>query len=109
MAYDEALADRVRQVLGDNPEITERKMFGGIAFMLAGNMAVGVSKGDLMVRIDPDDQDEAVSQPGVRVFDMSGRPMKGWILVAPEVTEEDAALRRWVDDGLDFAGSLPRK
>ena len=59
MAYDEALASRVRETLGENPEITERKMFGGIAFMLSGNMAVGVSKDDLMVRIDPDDQDEA--------------------------------------------------
>ncbi len=109
MAYDEALAGRVRDVLGDNPEITERKMFGGIAFMLAGNMAVGVSKDDLMVRIDPDDQDDAISQPGVKVFDMSGRPMKGWILVAPDVTEEEAGLRKWVDAGLDFAGSLPPK
>jgi TfoX/Sxy family transcriptional regulator of competence genes len=109
MAYDEALADRVRESLSDNPEISEQKMFGGIAFMLSGNMAVGVSKDDLMVRIDPDDQDEAVAQPGVRVFDMSGRPMKGWILVAPEATEEDRGLHRWIEAGLDFAGSLPPK
>ena len=109
MAYDEALASRVRETLGENPEITERKMFGGIAFMLSGNMAVGVSKDDLMVRIDPDDQDEALAQSGVRVFDMTGRPMKGWILVAPEATEDDADLQRWVEAGLDFAGSLPPK
>ena len=109
MAYDEALASRVRETLGENPEITERKMFGGIAFMLSGNMAVGVSKDDLMVRIDPDDQDEALAQAGVRAFDMTGRPMKGWILVAPEATEDDAALLRWVEAGLDFAGSLPPK
>ena len=109
MAYDEALADRVRERLGDNPEITERKMFGGIAFMLSGNMAVGVSKEDLMVRIDPDDQDEALAQPGVRVFDMTGRPTKGWILVAPEATGEDNGLQKWIDAGLDFAGSLPPK
>ena len=110
MAYDDALASRVRESLGDNPDITERKMFGGIAFMLSGNMAVGVSKDDLMVRIDPDDQDDALAQPGVRVFDMTGRrPMKGWILVAPEATEDDDALLRWVDAGLDFAGSLPPK
>jgi len=83
MAYDEALASRVRETLSENPEITERKMFGGIAFMLSGNMAVGVSKDDLMVRIDPDDQDDALAQPGVRIFDMTGRPMKGWILVSP--------------------------
>jgi TfoX/Sxy family transcriptional regulator of competence genes len=109
MAYDEALASRVRETLGDNPEISERKMFGGIAFMLSGNMAVGVSKDDLMVRIDPDDQEEALAQRGVRVFDMTGRPMKGWILVAPEATEDDADLLRWVEAGLDFAGSLPAK
>ena len=109
MAYDEALATRVRESLGENPEINERKMFGGIAFMLSGNMAVGVSKDDLMVRIDPDDQDEALAQPGVRLFDMTGRPMKGWILVAPEATEDDTDLLRWVEAGLDFAGSLPPK
>ena len=109
MAYDEALASRVRETLGENPEITERKMFGGIAFMLSGNMAVGVSKNDLMVRIDPDDQDAALGQSGVRVFDMTGRPMKGWILVAPEATEDDNTLLRWVEAGLDFAGSLPPK
>lgn len=109
MAYDEALASRVRETLSENPEITERKMFGGIAFMLSGNMAVGVSKDDLMVRIDPDDQDDALAQPGVRVFDMTGRPMKGWILVASEATEEDTDLLTWVEAGLDFAGSLPPK
>jgi TfoX/Sxy family transcriptional regulator of competence genes len=109
MAYDEALAGRVRERLSDNPEISERRMFGGIAFMLSGNMAVGVSKDDLMVRIDPDEQAEALAQPGVRVFDMSGRPMKGWILVAPEATEEDSGLQRWIEAGLDFAGSLPPK
>lgn len=109
MAYDEALAHRVRERLSDNPEISERKMFGGIAFMLSGNMAVGVSKDDLMVRIDPDDQEEALAQPGVRVFDMAGRSMKGWILVAPEATEEDSGLQTWIEAGLDFAGSLPAK
>ena len=109
MAYDEALASRVRETLGENPEISERKMFGGIAFMLSGNMAVGVNKDDLMVRIDPDDHDEALAEPGVRVFDMTGRPMKGWILVAPEATEDDTDLQRWVEAGLDFAGSLPPK
>ncbi len=109
MAYDEALADRVREKLSENPEIRERKMFGGIAFMLSGNMAVGVSKDDLMVRIDPDDQDEALAEPGVRVFDMTGRSMKGWILVAPEAIDEDSGLQRWIETGLDFAGSLPPK
>ncbi|MGH8914654.1 MAG: TfoX/Sxy family protein, partial [Acidimicrobiia bacterium] len=102
-------AARVREMLEASPEISERKMFGGIAFMLSGNMAVGVSKDELMVRIDPDDQDTALSQPGVRVFDMTGRPMKGWILVAPEATEDDTGLRGWVETSLAFAGSLPPK
>jgi TfoX/Sxy family transcriptional regulator of competence genes len=109
VAFDEALAARVREALAENAEISERQMFGGIAFMLSGNMAVGVSKEDLMVRIDPDDQDEALAHPGVRPFDMTGRPMKGWILVAPEATEEDSELAHWITRGLDFAGSLPPK
>jgi TfoX/Sxy family transcriptional regulator of competence genes len=84
-------------------------MFGGIAFMLSGNMAVGVSKEDLMVRIDPEDQAEALARAGVRPFDMTGRPMKGWILVAPDVTAEDSDLAEWINRGLDFAGTLPPK
>jgi hypothetical protein len=69
-------------------------------------MAVGVSKEDLMVRIDPEDQDDALAGPGVRPFDMTGRPMKGWVLVAPDATNTEADLQKWVDAGLDFAGSL---
>jgi TfoX/Sxy family transcriptional regulator of competence genes len=109
VAFDEALAARVREALAENAEISERQMFGGIAFLLSGNMAVGVSKEDLMVRIDPDDQEEALAHPGVRPFDMTGRPMKGWILVAPDATEEDSELAQWITRGLDFAGSLPPK
>lgn len=109
MAYDEGLATRVREALGDSPEISERKMFGGIAFLLSGNLAVGVSKEDLMVRIDPDDQERALAESGVRPFDMTGRPMKGWILVGPEATADDAGLHEWVTAGLDFAGTLPPK
>jgi TfoX/Sxy family transcriptional regulator of competence genes len=109
MAYDEALAARVQEVLGDNPEISERRMFGGIAFMLSGNMAVGVSGDSLMVRIDPEDQEETLSRPAVRPFDMTGKPMKGWILVGPDGIAEDSQLERWVTQGLDFAGTLPPK
>lgn len=109
MAYDTTLASRVRDVLGDNREIREREMFGGIAFILSGNMAVGVSKDELMVRLDPDEYDEALADPGVRAFDMTGRPMRGWILVAPEATAEPSDLQRWVEVGLDFAGTLPAK
>jgi hypothetical protein len=109
MAYDVALTARVQELLGDNPEISERKMFGGIAFMLSGNMAVGVSGDELMVRIDHEEQDEALARPAVRPFDMTGRPMKGWILVGPDGIAEDADLEGWVSMGLDFAGSLPPK
>jgi TfoX/Sxy family transcriptional regulator of competence genes len=109
VAFDEALAARVREALAENADISELQMFGGIAFLLSGNMAVGVSKEDLMVRIDPDDQEEALAHDGVRPFDMTGRPMKGWILVAPEATAEDSDLAQWITQGLDFAGSLPPK
>jgi TfoX/Sxy family transcriptional regulator of competence genes len=109
MAYDTILASRVRDILGDNPEIGEREMFGGIAFLLSGNMAVGVSKDELMVRIDRDEYDEALAEPGVRAFDMTGRPMRGWILVTPEATAEPADLQQWVETGLDFAATLPPK
>jgi TfoX/Sxy family transcriptional regulator of competence genes len=109
VAFDEALAARVREALAENADISERQMFGGIAFMLSGNMAVGVSKEDLMVRIDPDDQEEALAHAGVRPFDMTGRPMKGWILVDPEATAEDSDLAQWITRGLDFAGSLRPK
>jgi TfoX/Sxy family transcriptional regulator of competence genes len=109
MAYDTALASRVRDLLGENPEITEREMFGGIAFLLSGNMAVGVSRDDLIVRIDPDDYDEALAMTGVRAFDRTGRPMRGWILVAPEITAEIDDLGKWVESGLDFAGTFPAK
>ena len=109
MAYDEVLAERVRDHLADNPEIIEKSMFGGIAFMLSGNMAVGISKDELMVRTGPDRYDDAIVKTGVRDFDMTGRRMRGWVLVAPDqlATEED--LGNWIGVGLDFAGSLPPK
>ncbi|MFZ0625093.1 MAG: TfoX/Sxy family protein [Acidimicrobiia bacterium] len=109
MAFDETLATRIRDHIGDHPALTERKMFGGIAFMIQGNMAVGVSGDDLMVRIDPADQEATLARPGVRLFDMTGRPMRGWILVAPAATESDEDLTGWIDTGVDFATGLPAK
>ena len=109
MAYDEGLATRVREVLGDQPGLAEKKMFGGLAFLLHGNMACGVRGDDLMVRVDPELGDAALAEPGVRPFDMTGRPMKGWLLVDPDGHAEDEDLRRWVDRGLAHAGSLPPK
>jgi TfoX/Sxy family transcriptional regulator of competence genes len=109
MAYDEALAERMRSALPGIPGITEKKMFGGIAFLVDGNMACGVSKDNLMVRIHPEATDTALAQPNVRIFDMSGRPMKGWVLVEPAGIESDDDLKRWVDQGVTFAQSLPPK
>jgi TfoX/Sxy family transcriptional regulator of competence genes len=109
MAYDEGLADRIRDLLSARDDVTERKMFGGIAFMVAGNMAMGVSGDELMVRLDPADSEKALTEQGVRVFDMTGRPMKGWILVSPERTADEAGLSEWVEAGADYAASLPAK
>lgn len=109
MAYDERLAERVRALLADRDDSTERKMFGGIAFMLAGNMAVGVSGDDLMVRVGPEEYESVLDEPGAREFDMTGRPMTGWLLVGPEATRTDDGLRAWVGRGVAFASSLPPK
>jgi TfoX N-terminal domain len=109
MAYDEQLAERVRDLLSVRDGFSERKMFGGIGFMLAGNMACGVSGDELIVRLEPGDAEKALAEEHVRVFDMTGRPMKGWILVGPEATAADDDLAGWVDAGADFAASLPPK
>jgi hypothetical protein len=109
MAYDEKLADRVRDLLSVRESFSERKMFGGIGFMLGGNMACGVAGDELMVRLEPGDAEKALAEDHVRVFDMTGRPMKGWILVGPEATAADDDLAGWVDAGADFAASLPPK
>src|SRR6188472_3788806 len=101
MAYDEELAQRIREQLGDEHDVTEKKMFGGIGFLLRGNMAVGVaSTSELMVRVGPDGSDDALARPHTRLFDMSGRPMKGWILVAPEGVADDSELAAWVQRGI---------
>jgi hypothetical protein len=109
VAFDEGLAERIREVLEGEPGLTERRMFGGLAFMLDGNMCCGVSGEDLMVRIAPESTEEALRRPGARVFDMTGRPMKGWLVVGPEGIAEDADLRAWVDESRRFARSLPPK
>ena len=109
MAYDEGLAQRVREVLADEPGLTEKRMFGGVAFMLDGNMACAVTNDDLMVRVGKDGSDALVGQPGVRVSDMAGKPMKAWLLVSAEATQQDGDLASWVRRGADFARSLPPK
>jgi TfoX/Sxy family transcriptional regulator of competence genes len=110
MAFDEGLAQRIRSVLDARSDVDERKMFGGIGFLIGGNMACGVHGEDLIVRVDRDESDALIeSEPGARKFDMTGRPMRGWILVAPEATADDGELERWVRRGEEFAASLPPK
>jgi TfoX N-terminal domain len=109
MAYDEGLATRIRDAIGDRPGLAEKQMFGGLAFLLDGNMACGVRGDDLMVRVGADAADAALGESGVRPSEMKGRPMKGWLLVDADGHAEDDDLRRWVDRGLAYASSLPPK
>ena len=109
MAYDEQLADRVRQTLTKQDGFRERKMFGGLAFMLHGNMSVGVINDELMVRCGPDRHQEALEKPHARPMDFTGRPMKGFVFVPAEGIAAAADLQEWVQLGMDFAVSLPRK
>lgn len=109
MAYDEGLAIRIREVVGDRLDISEKRMFGGLAFLLNGNMACGVHRDDLMVRLAAEEHEAALTEPGARVFDMTGRPMKGWVVVDAAALAEDDDLRRWVGRAVEFAGSLPAK
>lgn len=109
MAYDEALAARVRAALASSPEITEQKMFGGIGFMLRGNLCCGVLKDRLLVRVGSDGHDSAVAQPGAEPMVMGGKTSKGFVVVDQEVLGTDAAFSEWVRKGLEFAGSLPPK
>jgi TfoX/Sxy family transcriptional regulator of competence genes len=110
MTYDERMADRVREVLAGRADVKEKAMFGGLAFLLAGNMAVGIANtGELIVRVAPQETDDALAEPDTRQFDMSGRPMKGWILVAAESIGDPDRLAAWVERGVRFAQTLPPK
>lgn len=106
MAYDEDLAQRIRRVLGEAPDLVERKMFGGIGFMLRGNMACGIHKDKLIVRVGPERYQETLARPHTMPFDMTGRPMRGWVMVAPEGCETESLLEDWVQQGVKFALSL---
>jgi TfoX/Sxy family transcriptional regulator of competence genes len=109
MAYDEGLAERIRGELAEQQGVQEKHMFGGLSFLLNGNMAVGVIKDDMVVRADPEQYDALLELPHARPMDFTGRPMKGWIYVAPEGLAEDADLRAWIAHGVDYARSLPPK
>lgn len=110
MAYDEALAARVRGALAGTAGLQEKKMFGGIAFLANGVMCVGVDKSDLIVRCEPAETDALLAKKGVRVFDLSGgRPMKGWILVGPEATRTAAGFKAWIALALRWAARPAKK
>ena len=109
MAFDEALAGRVRPLLAGKSGVVEKRMFGGVGFMVRGNMSVGIHGSELIVRIDPEETDQALKEPGVRIFDITGRPMKGWLLVSAQSLERKAELEKWVERGVEYARSLPAK
>ena len=109
MAYSESLALRIRQVLGLRRGIVERKLFGGIGFLLNGNMCVGIWKNSLIVRLDPNDSEAALKEPNVVPFDITGRPMKGWLMVEPDGIETDKQLADWIRRSEEFVSTLPRK
>lgn len=109
MAYSEVLAERVRQVLADRKGMVERKMFGGIAFMIRGNMACGVRDEDLMLRLGAELATQAIEQPHTSYFAATGRPMRSMIVVAAEGHQTDSDLEAWVKQAADFAATLPPK
>ena len=109
MAYDEKLAARVREALSKKRSVTEKKMFGGLAFMLRGHMACGVVGDDLMARVGPDAYDDALTEPHVRPMDFTGKPLKGMIYVGPAATKNARSLAKWVSRSADFTASLPAK
>ena len=109
MAYDSNLATRIRNLMSHLPGLQEKKMFGGVGFLIGGNMACGVHKDDLIVRIGLEGYDQALQQPHVKLFDITGRPMKGWVMVEPPGVTSEAALRVWVERDTAFASSLPPK
>jgi TfoX/Sxy family transcriptional regulator of competence genes len=109
MAFSKALAERSRQRLAGRKNVEEKKLFGGIGFLLNGNLLVGVWKDSLIVRLGPDEGDEALKEPHVREFDITGRAMKGWVLVGPAGVEDDDQLAAWIQRAVKFVGALPAK
>jgi len=110
VAYDEALAARIRELVAGDPGVTERKMFGGLAFLVNGNMSVAASgQGGLLVRVDPDESDALVTKTGARPMEMRGREMAGWLRVESDQVRTKKQLSPWVDRGVAFARSLPAK
>jgi len=109
MAFDEGLAERVRNLAGENAGLSERKMFGGLCFMLQGNMCFGIVGSELMVRVGPDSYAEALALPHAREMDFTGRSMRGMVFVEEDGISDDDDLEHWLQRGMAFAGSLPAK
>ncbi len=109
MAFDESLAGRVRDALARRKNIEEKKMFGCICFFLNGNALAGVWKDRLIARLGPDEGEAALREPHVRAFDITGRPMRNWVVVEPEGVENDDQLKRWIQQAVKFVGKLPVK
>jgi len=110
VAYDEDLANRIRELIGNEAGVTEKKMFGGLAFLIGGNMSVSVSgQGGLLLRCDPEQTEALLSKPHAAPFEMRGRAMDGWLRVDPEGVRTKRELERWVDRGVAYARSLPPK
>ena len=110
VAYDEKLADRIRELIGDQPDVTEKKMFGGLAFLIRGNMAVAASgQGGALVRVDPDRSERLVTTTNARPMEMRGRQMQGWLRVDPQDVRTKRELAKWVNLGTTYARSLPPK
>lgn len=109
MAYSEELAQRVRVILQDELGVSERKMFGGLCFLLRGNMCCGILNDELMLRVGPDQYDAAMARPHTRIMDFTGRPSKGMVYVEEDGIATEQTLAEWVQWGVNFAGSLPPK
>jgi hypothetical protein len=109
MRYSKSLVARIRQALAQRKGIIEKKMFGGVAFLLHGNMLVGVWQESLIVRLGPEQGEEALLEPNVKQFDITGRPMRGWVIVEPDGIDTDGQLADWIQRAAEFVGTLPRK
>ncbi len=109
MAYDEGLMQRIEEILEKQPGFDSKKMFGGICFLLSGNMACGIVNEDLIVRVGKDNYEKCLALPHTKEFDMTGRPMTGWVVISPNGYESDDQLQGWVQYGIDTAMSLPPK
>ena len=109
MAYDEQLATRLRKIITKRNDFHEQKMFGGAGFLLHGNMCFGIWKNDLILRLGEIQAQKALKRKNVKVFDITGRAMKGWVMVEPSAMKTDATLLQWVQKAIDFVSELPRK